>query len=62
MLEIRPNCEHCDKDLPNQSDEAVICSFECTFCEECATKVFKMYARTGGKFTKRPLMLENLSY
>ncbi len=36
MLQLRPNCECCDKDLPPESTEARICSFECTFCVACA--------------------------
>ena len=43
MLQMRPNCECCDVDLPPQSDEARICSFECTFCAACAEQ------RLGGK-------------
>lgn len=43
MLELRPNCECCDRDLPPDSDLALICSFECTFCRDCAT------ARLGGR-------------
>ncbi|HNI51857.1 MAG: DUF1272 domain-containing protein [Candidatus Accumulibacter sp.] len=43
MLELRPNCECCDKDLPPDSTEARICSFECTFCATCADGVL------GGK-------------
>jgi hypothetical protein len=39
MLELRPNCECCDKDLPPDSREARICSFECTFCASCADTV-----------------------
>ncbi|MGN6668551.1 MAG: DUF1272 domain-containing protein, partial [Trinickia sp.] len=39
MLELRPGCECCDKNLPPESDEARICSFECTFCVDCATHV-----------------------
>jgi len=35
MLEMRPNCECCDRDLPNGAPEARICTFECTFCAEC---------------------------
>ena len=37
MLELRPNCECCDRDLPPDSTAALICSFECTFCRDCAT-------------------------
>ena len=36
MLELRPNCECCDRDLSPESVDARICSFECTFCAECA--------------------------
>ena len=35
MLELRPNCECCNKDLPADADDAMICSFECTFCRDC---------------------------
>ena len=35
MLEIRINCENCGKNLPNDCDDAMICSYECTFCEQC---------------------------
>ncbi len=38
MLELRPNCECCDKDLLPEADDALICSFECTFCVACAAK------------------------
>ena len=43
MLQMRPNCECCDADLPPDSGEARICSFECTFCAACADQ------RLGGK-------------
>jgi hypothetical protein len=36
MLELRPNCERCDRDLPPESEDARICSFECTFCATCS--------------------------
>lgn len=36
MLQLRPNCECCDRDLSPASTEALICSFECTFCRSCA--------------------------
>jgi uncharacterized protein len=42
MLELRPNCECCDRDLPPATD-AVICSSECTFCRDCAEN------RLGGR-------------
>ncbi len=56
MLEIRPNCEHCGKELPNTSAEAMICSFECTYCEYCAHNLFKNVCPScGGNFEKRPI-------
>jgi uncharacterized protein len=36
VLEMRPNCERCDRDLPPDSHDARICSFECTWCRDCA--------------------------
>ena len=41
MLEMRPNCECCDRDLPADSAQALICSFECTFCADCAGNVLR---------------------
>lgn len=56
MLEIRPNCEHCNKDLPNTSNEAMICSFECTYCKTCAIEIFENVCPScSGNFTKRPI-------
>jgi hypothetical protein len=41
MLKLKPNCECCDRDLPPESIEACICSFECTFCADCADQILK---------------------
>ena len=55
MLQLRPGCECCDKDLPPESDEALICSFECTFCVDCATKVLNgKCPNCGGELVARP--------
>ena len=55
MLELRPSCEHCDKLLPNDSNEAMICTHECTFCEHCVKNVLKnVCPNCGGGFEKRP--------
>lgn len=55
MLEIRLTCEHCDKPLPNDSDEAMICTYECTFCKGCVDKVlYNVCPNCGGGFEKRP--------
>ncbi|WP_420993650.1 DUF1272 domain-containing protein [Cupriavidus sp. 30B13] len=56
MLELRPNCEHCNKDLPPDSADAVICSFECTFCRECADGVLNHKCpNCSGNFAPRPV-------
>ena len=55
MLELRPNCECCDRDLPPESADALICSFECTFCRECATTVLSgRCPNCGGELVSRP--------
>ena len=55
MLQMRPNCECCDKDLPPDSTDALICTFECTFCTDCATAVLKgVCPNCGGEMVKRP--------
>ena len=61
MLEIRPTCEHCNKSLPFNSKEAMICTFECTYCATCAEEIFKKVCpNCGGNFSPRPIRPENL--
>jgi hypothetical protein len=56
MLELRPSCEHCDVALPPASTDAMICSFECTFCRACAQDLFaNVCPNCGGGFTVRPV-------
>ena len=56
MLKLKPNCECCGVDLPPASDTAVVCSFECTFCKDCATVNFKNTCpNCGGELVKRPV-------
>jgi len=56
MLELRPNCEACDKDLPPQSTEACICTYECTFCISCVENLLRnVCPNCGGGFTSRPI-------
>ncbi|MEJ6022270.1 DUF1272 domain-containing protein [Ramlibacter sp. PS4R-6] len=55
MLQLRPNCECCDKDLPPDAADAMICTFECTFCEDCATRRLKgTCPNCGGELVRRP--------
>lgn len=56
MLELRPNCECCDRDLPPASREAMICTFECTFCADCATGVLGgICPNCAGELVRRPV-------
>ncbi|MFT0858507.1 DUF1272 domain-containing protein [Ancylobacter sp. G4_0304] len=56
MLELRPGCECCDRDLPPGSREGFICSFECTYCADCAEKVLGgACPNCGGELVRRPV-------
>ena len=55
-LELRPNCEYCDRDLPPDSAQARICTFECTFCADCvADRLHNVCPNCGGGFAPRPI-------
>jgi hypothetical protein len=54
MLEMRTTCERCDRALPADSDDAVICSFECTFCASCGTEMQQRCPNCGGELVRRP--------
>ncbi len=55
-LELRPNCEYCDRDLPPESKLARICSYECTFCADCVDNVlYNVCPNCGGGFAPRPI-------
>ncbi|MFT3682617.1 MAG: DUF1272 domain-containing protein [Ferruginibacter sp.] len=55
MLELRPVCENCGKQLPNESTEAMICTYECTFCIDCVNDVLhNVCPNCSGGFEKRP--------
>lgn len=56
MLKIKPNCECCDKDLPPDSVEAMMCSYECTFCRTCVDEILEnVCPNCGGGFSPRPV-------
>jgi hypothetical protein len=56
MLDLRPNCELCDRDLPPDSPDARICTYECTFCAECVETVLQnVCPNCGGGFQPRPI-------
>ncbi len=54
-LHLRPNCEGCDKDLPPAATEAMICSFECTWCATCVERLRNVCPNCGGGFVPRPI-------
>ena len=56
MLQMRPGCECCDKDLPADQGGAMICTFECTYCLDCARDVLKGTCKNcGGELVRRPI-------
>lgn len=56
MLQLRPSCECCDRDLDPGSRDAFICSFECTFCRDCAERVLRgRCPNCGGELVRRPV-------
>src|SRR5689334_9219473 len=56
MLALRPNCECCDRDLPPDSRDAMICTFECTFCKDCVDGPLKgKCPNCRGEFVRRPI-------
>ncbi len=61
MLEIRPTCENCNKSLPYDALDAMICTFECTFCAACVKNVLHhVCPNCGGGFEKRPIRPKEL--
>lgn len=60
MLELRPNCECCDCDLPPDSPDAKICTYECTFCTNCSEEKFSgICPNCSGNLVSRPIRPEN---
>lgn len=56
VLQLRPNCEYCDKDLPPNAADARICTYECTFCSNCVDDVLNnVCPNCGGGFAPRPI-------
>ena len=56
MLQLRPNCEYCDKDLSPEATDAMICSYECTFCADCVERHLQnVCPNCGGGFSFRPI-------
>ena len=60
MLEMRPDCERCGTGLPAEAPGAFICSFECTFCAECADALDEQCPNCGGELIDRPTRAKRL--
>ncbi len=60
MLELRPICENCAKPLPPNSTEAMICTYECTFCSDCVANILHNVCPNcnGGNFSPRPIRVK----
>ena len=54
-LQLRPNCEGCDKDLPPTASDAMICTYECTWCAACVERLRNVCPNCGGGFVPRPI-------
>ena len=60
MLELRPSCENCNNALPPNSTDAMIYSYECTFCQQCVNEILdNVCPNCGGGFCKRPIRPQN---
>jgi hypothetical protein len=55
-LEMRAGCERCNAPLTNESD-AVICSYECTFCRACGEALDHVCPNCRGELVSRPKRL-----
>jgi hypothetical protein len=56
MLKLKPNCECCNRDLPPDARDAMMCSFECTFCSACAEAILQgRCPNCGGELVRRPI-------
>ncbi len=55
LLDLKPGCECCDRDLPPDSPEARICTFECTYCATCADEMGGTCKNCGGNLERRPI-------
>jgi len=54
-LQLRPNCEGCDKDLLPTASDAMICTYECTWCAPCVERLRNVCPNCGGGFVPRPI-------
>ena len=52
-LEMKSVCESCGRELAAVG-EAYICTFECTFCADCAKASVYVCPNCGGELVRRP--------
>jgi len=53
-LQMKECCEQCEVPLPEDSAEARICSYECTFCASCSKEMESTCPNCGGELVPRP--------
>jgi hypothetical protein len=54
---MRAQCERCARPLAAAA-EAVICSFECTFCVPCGEALERICPNCAGELVARPRRLD----
>ena len=52
-LEMKPECERCGAAL-SAGGPTFICSFECTFCDDCVQTLDRICPNCGGELERRP--------
>jgi uncharacterized protein len=53
-LEMRTECERCGAALPHDGGDALICSYECTFCRQCGEAMDFICPNCSGELVARP--------
>jgi hypothetical protein len=53
-LEMRTRCERCETADLLPDGEAWICSYECSFCPDCAATMHQVCPNCGGELVRRP--------
>jgi len=55
VLEMRAKCDHCGTGLRADKPESWICSYECTYCADCARALDLICPNCNGEMVERPV-------